>query len=193
MYFCITWGVSNVKKVLTVDLELCRKNQLPLDVTLQKIVPYISIHGLSQKQLKFFFSQSRLFFVHNQVYCWRRTYFDLPQWLYCNFEVQKPRWQTKFQDEIAFQIIFWSIGTPFLADNHQISTSLGPVACEKYNWALTRHKDLTSSSHVPQYSLIDSKFCWKLIQHHIFGGLEMTNWSFCSNYRLLVQLSGTVT
>ena len=81
MLFCITWDVNNVKKVLTVDLELSRKNQLPLDVTLQKIVPYISIHGLSQKQLKFFFSQSRLFFVHNQVYSWRRTYFDLPQGL----------------------------------------------------------------------------------------------------------------
>ena len=56
MFFCITWDVNNVKKVLTVDLELSRENQLPLDVTLQKIVPYISIHGLSQKQLKFFFS-----------------------------------------------------------------------------------------------------------------------------------------
>ena len=68
MFFCITWDVNNVKKVLTVDLESYRKNQLPLDVTLQKIVAYISIYGLSENHLKCFFTQSRLCFGHNEKY-----------------------------------------------------------------------------------------------------------------------------
>ena len=41
--------MNNVKQVLTVGLESFQKNQLPLDVALQKMKPYISMYGLSQK------------------------------------------------------------------------------------------------------------------------------------------------
>ena len=49
MLFCITWDVNNMKKVPTVGLGSFWKNQLPLDVTQQKIIPHISIYGLSEK------------------------------------------------------------------------------------------------------------------------------------------------
>ena len=193
MFFCITWDVNNVKKVLTVDLESYRKNQLPLDVTLQKMLPYISIYGLSENQLHRFFTQSRLCFGHNQVYSWRGTHIDLPQWLHCEFECQKPRWQTKIQDKICFQFVFWRIGPPILSHKHQLSTSVSPVACEKDNWALTRHIHYIYSSHEQQYLLFNSEILQKLMKHPIFGGVELRKWSFSSYFCILEQPTGTVT
>ena len=108
------------------------------------------------------------------------------------FWVAKAPLRKKIQDKICFQSIFWRIGLPIFAHKHQLSTSVSPLACAKHNWALTRHIHYRSSSHGQQYFLFNNEIRQKLIQHHIFGGVELTKWSFISNYWILEQLTGTV-
>ena len=109
------------------------------------------------------------------------------------FWLPKAPLTNKNPTKICFQFNIWSIGPPIFAHKHQITISLSPAAYKKWNWALTWHWHYHSSSHGQQYLLIDREIRQKFIQHHIFGGVELTKWSFISNYWLLLQPTGTLS